>query len=163
MPLISESCLDKLDIDPLGPQEVMEQLQFFPEVFPFLKRQEETLGRVRPLITYLVAATIWAFRDGNHSPVRKLENGFLDTVWWKLAQGEAGSELSDVLQTMEPHMWNYFLTLARAASDQENWSAEELAIAGKIYGTILLACEILFCNAQELAQLETLLKISPEA
>ena len=162
MPLISESCLDKLDIDPLGPQEVMEQLQFFPEIFPFLKRQEETLGRVRPLITYLIAATIWAFREAKHNPMRKLENGFLDTVWIKLAQGEAGTELSDVLQKMEPHMWAYFLTLARAASDQENWSAEELAVAGKIYGTILLACEIIFCKEPELSQLEILLKISPE-
>lgn len=154
MPLITDASLDQLDLDPLGPQEVMEQLQFFPEFFPFLQRNEETLGRVRPLITYLVAATVWAFREEKHQPKRQLENGFLDAFWARLAEGRGGIELSDVLQEIEPRMWNYFLTLARAASDQENWSAQELAVAGKTYGTILLACEVIYGDPDGLSKIE---------
>ncbi|MFW6055116.1 MAG: hypothetical protein ACOC9D_04340 [Thermodesulfobacteriota bacterium] len=162
MPLISESCLNRLDLDPLGPQDVMEQLRFFPEFFPFLQRHEEIMGRLRPVITYLVAATVWAFRAENHKPKRELENGFLDSFWARLAEGRGGIELPDVLQEIEPNMWDHFLTLVRAASDQENWTAQELAVASKIYGTILLVCELIFCDEEDLLRIENLFKLPPE-
>lgn len=158
MGLIQDSTLQMLDQNSFGPESIVEHLSFLPDVFYFLKKRESLLGKSRPTVTYVVAVTIWAFRQNTKSETREIPKGFLDILWKKISEENAGKYISELVEALEPRMWNYFLNLIHGASQKEEWTQQELTAAALVFGTILTCCLVIFWPENSLEQIENTLQ-----
>jgi hypothetical protein len=152
MPLVSEETLNAIDPNSFGPQNVAEQLAFLPEVFEFLKNRESLLGKTRPVVTYTMAANLWALRQCGHQQ-RELPAGLLDHLWERLAEGRDSSRLTEALEQLEPHLWSFSLRLMQGAMEREEWSHQDLAAASLVYSAVLFACLYVFSSSRSLEEL----------
>ena len=158
MSLIDSATLQMLDQNPFDPQSIVEHLGFVPDIFDFLKTKEDVLGKSRPTVTYAVAITIWAYRQKTNSQVRELPKGFLDVLWKKISEEKAGEYISELMESLEPIIWNYFLNLIQGASQKENWSKQDLTAGAMVYGTILTCCILMFWQEDYLVEIEKTLQ-----
>jgi hypothetical protein len=158
MTFIDQNVLAEINPDTFGPQNLAEELGFLPEIFPFLKNKEDLLGRTRPAITFVVAATIRAFRKRCGQPARSLPAGFMDRIWDRWAQGDHEDRIVDLLEALEPHLWSYFLHMAQSAVENEDWSQQDVAVASLVFATILFASIFQFWPEDYLPELEQALR-----
>ena len=80
--------------------------------------------------------------------------GILDSLWEKVTQTQASEKIPEVLESLEPQLWNLFLNLAEAAFAKEQWSKEEFIIAGHVYAVVLLALIYVYWPEEELPEVE---------
>lgn len=152
MPLVDEETLQGLDPNSFGPQNVAEQLAYLPDAFEFLKNRESLLGKTRPVVTYAMAATVWALRQSG-DPVRELPAGLLDHLWNRLAEGRDSTGIFEALEELEPHVWSFFLRLTQGAMEQEEWTQQDLVAASLVFSTLLFACLYVFSSPGSLERL----------
>lgn len=158
MTLIEKDVLQQIDQNSFGPTNIAEQFSFLPEVFRFLQKREQILGKTRPVVTYSVAITIWALRLSGNVPSRQIAPGWQESVWERLSGGEGGEQVYELLEKAEPNMWEFFLQLIEAASLSEEWSSQEVAVASLVYGTVLIICLIIFWPEERIGDLNDLLE-----
>ncbi|GEM_PF-2581360 len=158
MSIINASTLQTVDQNAFDPQNIVEHLGFIPDIFDFLKNKEDTLGKSRPAVTYVVALTVWAFRQETQNEARELPKGFLDVLWKKISEENAGEYISELMEKLEPTMWNYFLRLIQGAYQKEEWSQQDLTAAALVYGTILTCCILMFWPEDSLVEIENTLQ-----
>ncbi|HMB30397.1 MAG TPA: hypothetical protein VKN82_01090, partial [Desulfohalobiaceae bacterium] len=115
MGMIQRDLLESVDQENFGPEQIVEQLSYLQEIFYFLKKIEMDLETIRPVITYIVAVSIWAFRQTCHNNPREMPSGFLETLWDRLCQGNEGKQVYDFLRKTEPELWEYFLNIIQTA------------------------------------------------
>jgi hypothetical protein len=154
MGIIQGTILESLDQEKFGPEHISEQLSYLPEIFNFLKRIEADLETIRPVMTYIVAVTIWSFRQASPQEHNQIPPGFLDALWDRLSQGIGGRKLSEFLEQTEPNMWQYFLQVLQAAQEHEDWNEHDLAVASLVFGTVLATCILIFWPEESLISLE---------
>ena len=142
------------EINSLDPKSLVQELAFLPEIFPFLKEHESLMGRTKPAMTNIVAATIRAFRKRCGQPARTLPAGFMERLWERWTQGQHEDRIVDLLQNLEPHLWTSFMNMAEAAMDQEDWSNQDLAVASLVYATVLFTCIFQFWPEDYLPEIE---------
>lgn len=153
MAMISKAILQELQEEELVPGTMTQCLSYFPEVFEYLKQRQQDMGRARPIVTYATAATVWAFQSSGQ-PQRELPPAILQHLWSKLSQGQGGEHLSSFLEKCEPGMWDYFVRLAQAAANKEEWDESLIAAAALVYAPILTACIYVFWPQEDLENLE---------
>ncbi len=153
MPIVSESCLQHLQLEELTLEQITECLGYFPEVFHYLQQRQSEMGQTRPIVTFASAATVWAFKS-NQDQMRAMPQGLLYHLWSKLAQGCAGDRVCAYLEEWEPHMWQYFVRLTAAAAVKEDWDQGQIAASALVYAPILTSCIYMFWPEQELQTLE---------
>jgi len=157
MPIIDQKTIDKLTANPLKPETLAEQLAFQHQIFEFLKEHDQHLGQSRPIVTLAITTALYAFRQVSE-PVREIPPGFLSSTFECITELKGGGGLTEVLETFEPNIWHFFLGVAEAGTRKEGWSNQDLAMAGLIFGTLLLACMFMFYPLEELGPLEQALR-----
>ncbi len=157
MPLIDQKTIDKLTSNPLKPETLAEQLAFQHQIFEFLKEHDQHLGQSRPIVTLAITTALYAFRQVSE-PVRDIPPGFLSSTFECITELKGGGGLTEVLETFEPNIWHFFLGVAEAGTRKEGWSNQDLAMAGLIFGTLLLACMFMFYPLEQLGPLEQALR-----
>ncbi len=154
MGMIQRDLLKNLDQENFGPEQIVEQLSYLQEIFYFLKRIELNLDKIRPVITYMVAVSIWAFRQVSNNGPREMPAGFPEILWDRLSQGSEGKQLFDFLEKSEPDLWDYFLNVLQTAQEQEDWSQHNLTVASLVFATILTTCILIFWPKDSLASMD---------
>ncbi len=145
MGYISKELLMTLDFDDFTPGKIIEQLKFLPIVFDFLKSKELQMGKVRPLVTYMIGVTIWAFREKGE-PKRDLPEDFFYTLWERFAtQRHRAKLLGGTVQHMEPELWSLFLKTIQGESIRDrNLLAEEIGVGALVFAVVLIGIYIYF-------------------
>jgi hypothetical protein len=157
MGMLSEEDFSNLDQERFGPQDIATNLASVPELFPFLQRHGEMLNRSRPAVVFAIALTIQAFANAAEGQARTVPPGLFDTLWERFAVGGYGREISSLVQRLEPHAWSFFTGLMETAVNREQWSQKEMAGAGLVYGTVLLALIVSFWPEDRLGEVEELM------
>lgn len=157
MGILCEEDFTSLDQHQFGPQDIASNLSSVPELFPFLQKHGQALNKSRPAVVFAIALTVHAFSQETGGPVRTMPPGLFDTLWERFAAGGYGREVSNLVQRLEPHAWSFFTGLMETAVNREQWSQKEMAGAGLVYGTVLLALIVSFWPQERLGEIEELM------
>lgn len=92
----------------------MDQLKFCPEIFNFLKSKENSLGRIRPIVTYTICLSIMAYRQTSESK-RDIPSGFFLRHYGEnsLQIKKVAKLPGDIIEDLEPELWNFFLNILK--------------------------------------------------
>jgi hypothetical protein len=151
MSYISKKILTQLNLNDFTPGKIIDQLKFIPEIFSFLKSKERQMGRIRPLITYMVGVAIWAFRKQG-SLRRTLPQDFFTVFWDRFANDrDRARRLGEIIEKIEPDLWEFFLTIIQGEILRENkLSKEEIGIGALVFATIVIGLFFVFSDEDDL-------------
>ncbi len=154
--IINKKILDKLNIENFTPSSIAKYLEVIPELFLFLKSKEKVLGRSKGIVTFITSVTVWAFKEKTNS-LRNIPQGLLNKLWEDFANKDK-ENIFDIPHKLEPHMWNYFLSLIYLESQRGKWEKHELVRAASVYGPILIGCCWVFYSEEQLTNMEQIWK-----
>ncbi len=154
MTLIGEGLLQQVNIEDFSPGKVLAQLQEYPFVFEFLRSKESALGKVRPVVTFMCALSIWAFKQVAE-PRRGVPSGLLFALWDKIA---GRKDVGEMVEEMEGNLWRYFVDLLHAANKKEPLSDKEIGTGALVYAVVLMGLIFVFWPQDKLPLLQHLLE-----
>lgn len=154
---ISKDKLSDLHLGELSPGKLIDQLKFCPDVFNFLKSKEMCLGKIRPIITYMICFTIWILRQTT-TKKRETPEGFYEALWLKFSADKKVAKLAgDIVEALEPELWNFFLNiLEKEVQREENITKEEIGTGALVFAIIVIGLIYSFGNNETLQELTKL-------
>jgi len=155
---ISKDKLSDLHLGELNPSKLIDQLKFCPDIFNFLKSKEISLGKIRPIITYMICFTIWILRQTT-TKKRETPEGFYGALWDKFSADKKVAKLAgDIVEALEPELWNFFLNiLEKEIQREENITKEEIGTGALVFAIIVIGLIYSFGNDETLQKLTKLL------
>ncbi|GAB6888106.1 hypothetical protein JCM13304A_16040 [Desulfothermus okinawensis JCM 13304] len=155
---ISREKLLHLSLNQLTPGKLMDQLKFCPEIFNFLKSKENSLGRIRPIVTYTICLSIMAYRQTSESK-RDIPSGFFEALWRKFSSNKKVAKLpGDIIEDLEPELWNFFLNiLKKERLRDDNIKNEEIGTGALVFSIVVMGLLYIFGQENTMEKLSHLI------
>lgn len=156
--IVSKKALSKIDLQQFNPGQIIDQLKFSPEIFPFLKERENIMGPIRPIITYCVGVAIWAFKKSSLKK-RDIPFGFLESLWIRIhSNKDLPKRLGDAIETLEPELWDFLLSIIKTETIRNKEITEkELGAGCLILLVVIIGLIFAFGSEQDLIEIDKIL------